>query len=70
VVTGSRIARENIDATVPIISLSAAELLQNGQVNVGDRLALLPPLDLLGTGGDAIFTNTGRFFYGGVQVKF
>ena len=42
VVTGSRIARENIDATVPITSLSAAELLQNGTVNVGDRLALLP----------------------------
>ena len=56
VVTGSRIARENIDATVPIISLSAAELLQNGQVNVGDRLALLPQFRPSFTS-----QNSGRF---------
>ena len=56
VVTGSRIARENIDATVPITSLSAAELLQNGQVNVGDRLALLPQFRPTFTS-----QNSGRF---------
>ena len=56
VVTGSRIARENIDATVPITSLSAAELLQNGTVNVGDRLALLPQFRPTFTS-----QNSGRF---------
>ena len=56
VVTGSRIARENIDATVPITSLSAAELLQNGTVNVGDRLALLPQFRPSFTS-----QNSGRF---------
>ncbi len=56
VVTGSRIARENIDATVPITSLSAAELLQNGQVNVGDRIALLPQFRPTFTS-----QNSGRF---------
>ena len=56
VVTGSRIARENIDATVPITSLSAAELLQNGNVNVGDRLALLPQFRPTFTS-----QNSGRF---------
>lgn len=56
IVTGSRIARENIDATVPITSLSAAELLQNGSVNVGDRLALLPQFRPTFTS-----QNSGRF---------
>ncbi len=56
VVTGSRIARDNIDATVPITSLSAAELLQNGNVNVGDRLALLPQFRPTFTS-----QNSGRF---------
>ena len=56
IVTGSRIARQNIDATVPITSLSAAELLQNGQVNVGDRLALLPQFRPTFTS-----QNSGRF---------
>jgi outer membrane receptor protein involved in Fe transport len=56
VVTGSRIARENIDATVPITSISAAELFQNGQVNAGDRLALLPQFRPTFTS-----QNSGRF---------
>jgi outer membrane receptor protein involved in Fe transport len=56
VVTGSRIARENIDATVPITSLSAAELLQNGSVQIGDRLALLPQFRPTFTS-----QNSGRF---------
>ncbi|WP_310498942.1 TonB-dependent receptor domain-containing protein [Sandarakinorhabdus sp.] len=39
-----------------------------GVDNIFDKL---PPFDLLGTGaGDAIFTNTGRYFYGGIQGKF
>lgn len=42
VVTGSRIARANIDATVPITSLSALELTNTGAVSIGDRLSLLP----------------------------
>jgi outer membrane receptor protein involved in Fe transport len=41
-------------------------------VGVDNIFDQLPPLDLiLGDGaGSAIYTNTGRFFYGGVQVKF
>ena len=55
-VTGSRIARPNLDATVPIASLTSDELLNNGQVNIGDRLALLPQFR-------PTFTtqNSGRF---------
>jgi len=30
----------------------------------------LPPYDLTGTGADAIYPNTGRFFYAGVEAKF
>lgn len=30
----------------------------------------LPQYDLTGTGDDAIFPNTGRFFYAGVETKF
>lgn len=30
----------------------------------------LPPYDLFGTGADAIYPNTGRFFYAGVEAKF
>lgn len=41
-VTGSRIVRPNLDATVPIATITADELVQTGQVNIGDRLALLP----------------------------
>ncbi|MFN4039682.1 MAG: TonB-dependent receptor plug domain-containing protein, partial [Erythrobacter sp.] len=55
-VTGSRIARPNLDATVPITTLTSEELLNNGQVNIGDRLALLPQFR-------PTFTtqNSGRF---------
>jgi len=56
IVTGSRITRPNIEATVPITSISAAELLQNGQVNIGDRLALLPQFRPTFTS-----QNSGRF---------
>jgi len=42
VVTGSRIARSNLEATIPITSITAEQLLQSGNVSIGDRLALLP----------------------------
>jgi len=44
VVTGSRIRRPNIESNVPITSISAAELLSQGDVNVGDALNDLPSL--------------------------
>jgi outer membrane receptor protein involved in Fe transport len=44
VVTGSRIRRPNLDSPVPITSISAEELAQTGDVNVGDRLNDLPSL--------------------------
>ncbi len=45
VVTGSRIARANIDAAIPITTLSVGELTSNtGSVSVGDILAHLPSL--------------------------
>lgn len=30
----------------------------------------LPPYDLTGTGNDAVYPNTGRFFYAGAEFKF
>ncbi len=39
-------------------------------VGVDNAFDLLPPLDLTGLGDGAIYTNTGRFFYGGFAVKF
>jgi outer membrane receptor protein involved in Fe transport len=42
VVTGSRIARTNLDAAVPITTISAAELTRTGNVSIGDQLSLLP----------------------------
>lgn len=44
IVTGSRIARPNIESTVPIVSLSGDELFQTGQTSVGDTLNELPSL--------------------------
>jgi outer membrane receptor protein involved in Fe transport len=44
IVTGSRIRRPNLDSPVPITSISAEELTQTGDVNVGDRLNDLPSL--------------------------
>lgn len=43
VVTGSRIARPNLQSTVPITTLTGAEFYQTGQVSVGDRLTNLIP---------------------------
>ncbi|OYU15000.1 MAG: TonB-dependent receptor [Alphaproteobacteria bacterium PA4] len=39
-------------------------------VGVDNLFDLLPPYDLTGLGDGAIYTNTGRFFYGGFSVKF
>jgi outer membrane receptor protein involved in Fe transport len=55
-VSGSRIQRPNLNATVPIASLTAAELTQTGNVNLGDRLALLPQFRPTFTS-----QNSGRF---------
>ncbi len=44
VVTGSRIARPNDEATVPITSVGPAELVQRGDVSLGDQLNQLPSL--------------------------
>lgn len=44
VVTGSRIARPNDNSTVPITSISGAELEQTGRVSIGDVLNDLPAL--------------------------
>ncbi|MFZ4747895.1 MAG: TonB-dependent receptor domain-containing protein [Sphingomonas sp.] len=41
-VTGSRIARANLDSTVPVTTLSRDELTINGEVNIGDQLSQLP----------------------------
>ena len=44
VVTGSRIARPNLQSTVPITSISGEEFFQNAQNNIGDELNDLPQL--------------------------
>jgi outer membrane receptor protein involved in Fe transport len=43
-VTGSRIRRPNVESNVPVTSVSAAELTEQGDVNVGDALNDLPSL--------------------------
>ena len=44
IVTGSRIARPNLDATAPITSIGVGELTNTGNVVIGDRLNELPAL--------------------------
>lgn len=44
VVTGSRISRPNLDSTIPITSVGSTDLLDTGQVSVGDQLNQLPQL--------------------------
>ncbi|MDC8754747.1 TonB-dependent receptor [Erythrobacter sp. sf7] len=56
IVSGSRIQRPNLEATVPIASLTGSELLQTGNVSIGDRLALLPQFRPTFTS-----QNSGRF---------
>lgn len=56
VVTGSRIARANLDASIPVTTLSTAEILNNGTVSLGDQLAYLPSFRPTFTS-----QNSGRF---------
>ncbi|MFN7176545.1 MAG: TonB-dependent receptor domain-containing protein [Thermaurantiacus sp.] len=56
IVTGSRIARPNIDASVPVTTLSADEVTMTGEVSLGDTLNLLPAFNA--TFG---IQNSGRF---------
>lgn len=44
VVTGSRIARPNLDSPVPIASIGGSEFTSEGQTNIGDTLNELPQL--------------------------
>src|SRR5262245_44620044 len=44
VVTGSRIARPNLESAVPITTVTAAELFETGNTSVGDLLNDLPAL--------------------------
>jgi outer membrane receptor protein involved in Fe transport len=44
VVTGSRIRRPNLESNVPITSVSAEELTNRGEINIGDALNDLPSL--------------------------
>lgn len=42
VVTGSRIARGNLDSAIPISTLTATELRQTGSISIGDTLSVQP----------------------------
>jgi outer membrane receptor protein involved in Fe transport len=44
VVTGSRIARPNLESTVPVVSISGDQLFETGNTSVGDLLNDLPAL--------------------------
>src|SRR5262245_14718350 len=44
VITGSRIARPNLESTVPITTVTAEELFQTGGTSIGDLLNDLPAL--------------------------
>ncbi|WP_416611867.1 TonB-dependent receptor domain-containing protein [Sphingomonas sp. MJ1 (PH-R8)] len=45
IVTGSRIASPNLQSVTPILSVTAEELRQTGQVSIGDTLNDLPALN-------------------------
>jgi outer membrane receptor protein involved in Fe transport len=44
IVTGSRIRRPNLESTVPVTSIGGEQLLETGQLNIGDALNELPQL--------------------------
>ncbi len=44
IVSGSRIARPNLDSTVPVTSVAATDLIDNADVSLGDALNDLPSL--------------------------
>ena len=56
VVTGSRLARTNLETSVPVVSVGGADLVDKGITNLGDALNQLPQL------GAAGFTNTNTNF--------
>jgi outer membrane receptor protein involved in Fe transport len=43
-VTGSRIARPNLDSPIPIATIQARDLIERGSLSLGDALAELPQL--------------------------
>ncbi|TMJ16369.1 MAG: TonB-dependent receptor [Alphaproteobacteria bacterium] len=54
VITGSRIARPDLDSPVPVVSVGSAELQRDAAINVQDTLAELPQV---GTGSSRTNTN-------------
>jgi len=44
IVSGSRIARPNLDATAPVTTVAATEILDGGDISLGDALNDLPSL--------------------------
>jgi hypothetical protein len=44
IVTGSRIRRPNLDSSVPITSISPKDLIERGDLSLGDALNQLPAL--------------------------
>jgi hypothetical protein len=44
VVTGSRIARPNLESTVPIASIAGEQFFKQGDANIGEALNELPQL--------------------------
>ena len=53
VVTGSHIARTNLESTVPVVSLSTAQLQATGITNLADSLNQLPQLGVPGNNGNS-----------------
>ena len=59
VVTGTRIRRPNLDSTVPITSVSVDEVMNSGDVSLGDQLNELPSLrNTFSTGNSTRFIGT------------
>lgn len=44
IVTGSRISRPNLDSTIPVTSVGSEQIMDSGQISVGDQLNQLPQL--------------------------
>lgn len=56
IVTGSRIARPNLESSIPVTVLEAEQIFEQGSINVGDSLNDLPQLR-----STFSQTNAGRF---------
>jgi iron complex outermembrane receptor protein len=59
VVTGSHIARTNLESTVPVVTLSTAQLQATGITNLADALTKLPQVGVVGNNS---FSNTTSNF--------